>query len=173
LWLSANGYYNGLHDLIDAVTAPQSTPAMLLFGYANIGRARTAGAETYAMLSRGRAGLELGYALTRTRDLDEDRPLEGVPANRVTAALRWRDEREGFDAYAGVVVTGHRPFYLSDDPQMATPTGRRVELRARVAKRFRGGYGGFLGVDNLLNAGDANLDRLAPRTLYAGVDLHL
>lgn len=173
LWLSANGFYNGLHDLISVVTKPEDGSGMLRFGYDNIGRARTAGVETYAMVTRGRAGLELGYALTRARDLDADRALEGIPPQRFTATLRWRDPSEGFDAFAAVVLTGHRPFYLSDDPQRATLSERRVEIRARVAKRFPGGFGGFLGVDNLLDAGDATLDRLAPRTFYAGVEMHL
>jgi outer membrane receptor for ferrienterochelin and colicins len=173
LWLSASGFYNGLHDLIAAITEPDDGSGTLRFRYGNIGRARTAGLETSAMVSRGRLGVELGYALTRTRDLDQDRPLEGVPAQRVTATVRWRDAAEGLDAFAAAVVTGHRPFYLADDPQMATLSGRRTELRARVAKRFASGLGGFLGVDNLLDAGDATLDRIPPRTFYAGLELHL
>lgn len=173
LWLSASGFYNGLHDLIAAVTEPANGAGTLQFSYGNIGRARTAGLETYAMASRGRIGVELGYALTRARDLDEDRPLEGVPAQRVTVTVRWRDAAEGFDAFAAAVVTGHRPFYLSTDPQMATLSDRRTELRARFAKRFANGLGGFLGVDNLLDAGDATLDRIPPRTFYAGLEMHL
>ena len=93
LWLSASGFYNGLRDLIYAVTLPDDGSGTLHFGYDNIGRARTAGLEAYAMLTHGRAGLELGYALTRARDLDAERPLESVPANRFTATARWRDRK--------------------------------------------------------------------------------
>ncbi len=173
LWLSASGFYNGLHDLITAVSEPDDGSGMLQFSYGNIGRARTAGLEAYAMASHGRIGVELGYALTRTRDLDRDRALEGVPAHRATFTVRWRDAAQGFDAFAAAVVTGHRPFYLSADPQEATLSERRTELRARVAKRFDHGLGGFLGVDNLLDAGDATLDRIPPRTFYVGLELHL
>ncbi|TMQ24892.1 MAG: TonB-dependent receptor [Deltaproteobacteria bacterium] len=173
LWLSTNGFYNDLHDLINVITEPDDGSGTLQFGYGNVGRARTAGLESYATMTHGRAGLELGYALTRARDLDGERPLAGVPEHRFTATARWRDPAQGFDAFAAFVVTGHRPYYLSDDPQAATPSPQRLEIRARVAKRFRGGYGGFLGVDNLLNAGDANLDRIPPRTLYAGLEMHL
>ena len=176
LWLSGSGYYNSLHDLITAITQPGDGSGTIHFSYGNVGRARTAGFDANAMLSHGRLGLELGYALTRGRDLDEDRPLEGVPAQRFTAAVRWRDPDHGFDAFAAAVVTGHRPFYLSDDPQQATLSERRFELRARVAKRFTGLWGGsigaFLGVDNLLDAGDNQLNRIPPRTLYTGVELH-
>jgi len=173
LWVSTTGYYNGLHDLIYAVTQPDDGSGMLRFSYGNVGRARTAGAEAAAMISHGRAGLELGYAVTRARDLDADRPLEGVPAHRFTTSVRWRDRGNGIDGFAAATVTGRRPFYLSDDPQRATRSPRRAELRARVAKQFRNGVGGFVGVDNLLDAGDDNLDRIPPRTFYAGVALHL
>ncbi|HET9619790.1 MAG TPA: TonB-dependent receptor [Kofleriaceae bacterium] len=172
LWLSLSGYYNGLRDLITTVSEPDDGAGTLRFGYGNVGRARTAGLESFAVVSHGRAGLELGAALTRARDLDGDRALEGVPMQRFTATARWRDAGHGVDAFAAFVVTGHRPFYLSDDPQQATRTGRRYELRARIARRFAGGLGGFVGVDNAFDAGDANLDRLPPRTLYAGVELH-
>jgi outer membrane receptor for ferrienterochelin and colicins len=173
LWLSANAFYNGLHDLITAISEPDDGSGMLRFSYGNIGRARTAGLESYATASHGRIGVELGHALTRTRDLDEDRALEGVPAQRMTVTVRWRDAAQGFDAFAAMVLTGHRPFYLSADPQQATLSDRRTELRARVAKRFEHGLGGFLGVDNLLDAGNATLDRIPPRTFYAGLELHL
>jgi len=172
LWVSASAYYNGLHDLIAAVTQPDDGSGTLKFSYGNVGRARTAGFDAAAMVTHGRVGLELGYALTRARDLDEDRPLEGIPAQRFTASVRWRDPGTGIDAFAAGVITGHRPFYLSDDPQRATLTGRRVELRARIARRFPHGIGCFVGVDNLLDAGDDNLDRIPPRTLYAGLELH-
>lgn len=173
LWLSASGYVNQLRDLIGTVSEPDDGSGMLRFGYGNIGRARTAGLEVSAVASRGRAALELGYALTRARDLDEERPLEGIPAHRLTATARWRDTASGFDGFVAAVVTGHRRYYLSDDPQNATLSDRRIEIRARIAKRFRQRYGGFVGIDNATGAGDAELDRIAPRTVYAGVELHL
>jgi outer membrane receptor for ferrienterochelin and colicins len=172
LWLSGSAYLNQLRDLITTVSEPDDGSGTLRFGYGNIGRARTAGAEAYAVATRGRAGLELGYALTRARDLDEKRALEGVPAQRFTVTARWRDPG-GFEAFVAAVGTGQRPFYLSEDPQRATLTGRRLELRARIAKRFLQRYGAFVGIDNAADAGDADLDRLPPRTVYAGVELHL
>lgn len=172
LWFAADAYANRLRDMIFVVALPDDGSGTLRFGYDNIGRARTLGVEGYAIATHGRAALELGYALTRTRDLDAERPLEGVPVHRFTTTVRWRDKADLFDAFATAVFTGHRPLYLSEDPQMPTLTDRRVEIRARVGKRFRSGFGGFLGVDNLLDAGDAKLDRVPPRTLYAGVEFH-
>ncbi|HET7506576.1 MAG TPA: TonB-dependent receptor [Kofleriaceae bacterium] len=173
LSMSASGFYNDLHDLIDIVAEPDDGSGTLRFGYGNVGRARTVGVESSATVMHGRAGLDLGYALTRARDLDGEHPLAGVPQHRFTATAHWRDTTEGLDAFAEVVFTGHRPYYLSDDPRAATPSPRRLEIRARIAKRFRGRYGGFVGVDNLLNEGDASLNRIPPRTLHAGLEIHL
>ncbi|MBX3156153.1 MAG: TonB-dependent receptor [Deltaproteobacteria bacterium] len=173
-WLRVFGdaYLNRLRGMITTVSLPDDGSGTLRFSYDNIGRARTAGVEAYAMLVRGRAGLELGWAATSTRDLDLGRALEGVPQHRVSTTLRWRDRRQGFDAFVAGVMTGHRPLYRSRDPLDATLVPRRFELRARIAKRFREGYGGFLGADNILGSGDAKLDPMLPRTLYAGIEVH-
>ena len=170
LWLGGDVYANRLRDMIAVLAQPTAEGETLRFSYDNIGRARTYGGEGYAIASHGRAALELGYALSRSRDLDAERALEGVPQHRFTATARWRDKADLFDAFVAAVLTGHRPLYLSED--RATLTDRRVEVRARVGKRFRSGLGGFLGIDNALGAGDDKLDRVYPRTVYAGVEVH-
>lgn len=173
LWLGADAYLNRLRDMILATSLPSDMPDMLRFSYDNIGRARTAGGELYAIATRGRVGLELGYALNMTRDLDADRALEGLPRHRFTATTRWRDKSDRLEAFLAAVITGGRPFYRSADPRDATFTDPRVELRARVGKRFANGFGAFVGCDNILDAGDNDLDRITPRTLYAGMEVHL
>ncbi|MFT3693089.1 MAG: TonB-dependent receptor [Kofleriaceae bacterium] len=172
LWLSGNAYVNDLHDMIYAVTEPMAADGTLQFSYANIGRARTSGAEATAMITHGAYSLTAGYAFTHAWDFDSHRALEGMPAHRATAIARYRSE-SGLDGFIAAVATGHRPFYLSDDPTLATNAPRRFELRARIAKRFKNGFGGFMGIDNALDTGDATLDRLPPRTVYAGVEAHL
>jgi outer membrane receptor for ferrienterochelin and colicins len=170
-WLRvyADAYANRLRDMIFEVAKPDDGSGTLRFGYDNIGRARSLGFELYALATHGRAGLELGFAMTRARDLDANHPLDGIPANRATLTTRWRDKRAGIDAFATAVFTGHRPFYLASGTAL---TDRRVEVRARIAKRFGSGLGGFMGVDNALDSGDARLDPVLPRTLYAGVEIH-
>jgi outer membrane receptor for ferrienterochelin and colicins len=172
LWFGADVYANRLRDMIAVIAQPTAEGETLMFSYDNIGRARTFGGEGYAILTSGRAALEVGYALSKSRDLDLERALEGVPQHRFTATARWRDKAEQFDAFLAAVLTGHRPLYLAADPQDATLTDRRIEVRARVGKRFRSGLGGFLGIDNALDAGDDRLDRVYPRTVYAGVEAH-
>lgn len=179
LHVTADAYVNRLRDMIFVLELPDDGSGMRRFGYDNIGRARTAGVETYAIASHGRAALELGLAMTRSRDLDARRPLDGIPAHRVTVTARWRDPRERFDAFVSAAVTGRRPFYSETVGPMGEVVGetnfadRRVELRARIGKRFRSGLGGFLGIDNALDTGDAEYNRVLPRTLYAGVEVHL
>jgi outer membrane receptor for ferrienterochelin and colicins len=170
LWLSADAHATWLRQMITFTPLPDDGSGVLRFGYVNIERARTIGLETNAVAVHGRAALELGWAMTRSRDLDAGRALEGQPTHRVTVTARWRDPRERLDAFVAAVVTGRRPYYLSIGD---TETERRIELRARIGKRFRSGFGGFLGIDNALDAGDANLDPVLPRTLYAGVEVHL
>lgn len=167
LWLAGNAFDNELHDLIAAVSVDGGDGPMQ-FRYQNVGRARTSGVEATAAVAAGRLGVELGAAWTRARDLDGDRPLEGVPALRVAAAVRWRDRGDGFDAAVEGAITGPRPYYPTD---LADWTSPRAELRARVAKRFTSGVGFTLGADNLLGAGDDRYDPLPPPTLYVGVDV--
>ncbi len=159
-WLAANAFANDLTNLITAVTLDQGPP--IRFGYDNVGHARTAGVELSAAASYGRARAELGYAFTHARDLQADVALDGVPAHRVAGALRWRDEREGLTAVAEVALTGARPYGMDH-------AGARLDLRARIARRFGERLELYLGGDNLLDAGDDAFDPIPPRTLYAGI----
>ena len=167
LWLAANGYANQLRDLITAVTLDDGmSSGTIRFGYANIGRARTLGGDVAASVERGRLTAELGYAVTRSRDLELDQVLDGVPAQRATAALRWRDDDEGLTAVVEIAATGARWYG-------AVETDPRVDLRARIARRFGAALELAMGADNLLDAGDDRLDRIAPLTLYAAMTARL
>lgn len=166
-WTAANLFVNDLTDLITAVTRSDGGPGMpVQFSYANVGRARTAGVELSAAVARGRLRAELGYAYTYTRDLEAGVPLDGMPAHRVAGALRWRDAGEGLTAVAEVALTGARPYQVADG---MTAADARVDLRARVARRFGEQLELYVGAENLLGAGDAGFDPIAPRTLYAGI----
>jgi outer membrane receptor for ferrienterochelin and colicins len=170
LWLAVNAFHNELEDLITSVTIDDGAGAgPIRFGYDNVGRARTQGAEGTLIVERGRVAAELGWAYTRAQDLDVGRRLEGVPARRASAALRWRNATEALSAVVEATATGRRPFYLSEDPRVAMMSARRVELRARVARSFSAGLTFYLGIENALDAGDDRFDAIAPRTLYAGV----
>jgi outer membrane receptor for ferrienterochelin and colicins len=163
VWLAVSAFHNELDDLITSVTLDDGAAGgPRRFGYVNVGRARTQGVEGMLRTERGRLGAELGWAYTRARDLDQERALEGVPGHRAAAALRWRDRAEAFTAVLDATMTGPRAFDgVTTDP--------RFEIGARIARRFTGGFTFYLGVENLLDAGDDRFDPIAPRTLHAGV----
>jgi outer membrane receptor for ferrienterochelin and colicins len=170
LYLGASGFYNDIDDLITAVTQSEGgVGAPIVFTYDNIGRARTLGGELTVALRRGRLGVEAGYAYTAARDMEKERRLGGVPAQRAMLGVRWRDPGEGFEASTEAAVTGGRPFYMDDTDQDPFLTDVRIDVRARVAKTFAKRLTCFLGVDNILDAGDATYDPIAPRTVYVGV----
>ena len=170
-WVATSTFVNDLHQLISTVTLDDGgAGAPIRFGYDNVGRARTAGAELAATIARGRIALDLGYAFTHTRDLDLDRALEGIPAQRGSAAVRWRDHDEALTAVAEVAVTGPRPYHLAG---AMVETATRLDLRARVARRFGDILELHVGAENLLDAGDDTFDRIPPRTLYTGATARL
>lgn len=166
LWLAAHVFGNDLHDLIDTMAIEDgASSGPIRFGYRNTGRARTAGAELGMTVGHGRLAMELGWAYTRARDLDTGRALEGVPTQRAAAALRWRDDDEGLTGFAELAATGARPYQLG---ATRVATDRRLDVRARIARRFGTSLELFMGVDNLLDGGDDRLDPIAPRTFHAG-----
>ena len=132
----------------------------------------------HAVATRGRAGLEVGWAFTRTRETTTSiSQLDGMPdepGDRDRAVARSSASR--LDAFVvDATFTGHRPYYLTE----TDPDGRDADRAARRAARPRSasgsasGVGGFLGIDNALDTGDADLNPVQPRTIYAGMELHL
>ena len=85
-----SAYANWVDDLIDLDLANGTNDGgVASYGYANFGRARTAGGQVDAAfrpLPFLRA--ESSYAYTWTRDDVNDRPLQGRPPHAVTASLR-------------------------------------------------------------------------------------
>lgn len=170
LWLSLNLYRNDIDGLISTVADPVVVPgAPTRYRYRNIASAWTMGAELSARL-RPADGvvIDLGYTLTATRDEALDRPLEGRALHRGNAGVQLRHAASGLDASGRVAVVGPRPFY--DTPGVpAAPPYASLDLRAAWTRRRA--LTVFVGCDNVLDAGDAQVLRLPPRTLYAGVTL--
>ena len=85
-----SAYANWVEDLIDLdLAGGTNTGGVASYGYANFGRARTAGGQVDAAFRPTpflRA--ESSYAYTWTRDEVNDRPLQGRPPHAVTVSLR-------------------------------------------------------------------------------------
>jgi outer membrane receptor for ferrienterochelin and colicins len=168
LALEASAAWNQLSSQITTIANPPDPNGMQQFSYGNIARARTLDAEVHAAfeLFEARLRIETGVAVTHARDLDADQKLPGVPPWRVQGAARWRDDKLGLAADAELAITGARSYPTET---VTTVSDRRIDTRARVAKTLGENLQLFLGIDNILDEGDANLDPLPPRTGYVGL----
>ncbi len=170
LWLSTNLYRNDIDDLIDTVVVAPSAPGeSTRYRYQNVARAWTMGAELSARL-RPVEGvvIDLGYTLTATRDLANQRPLEGRALHRGTVGVQLRHAHTGLELTTRAAFVGARPFYSVPGVSEAPPY---ASVDARAAWTWQRTLTLFVGCDNALDAGDAQVLRLPPRTFYAGLTL--
>ncbi len=175
VWLSVEGYWNALQDLITTASEPVSPGSPLQFRYVNVAEARTRGVE---LATRFRPAspltIEAGYALTDARSLPDERLLEGRAQHRWTFQTTWRPRSWGLEATLRGSVTGPRRFYhLADGTELTAThvTPPYALLEARVSKELWRWLSVFVGGTNLLGAGDPTFLPLPPRAFYAGLDL--
>jgi outer membrane receptor for ferrienterochelin and colicins len=168
--LSVSGFWNEVTDLI-AVGTLAASPGRLRLGYVNISDATTRGGEVATSAKLGPGELSLSYTFTDAIDRSLARPLEGRARHRATANLGLRTRR-GTRFTGRTAVVGPRIFYSDAlDPQATVSTAPAyVELDLRAQQAMSDRFAVFAGVDNLLDAGDADRLPLTPRLLYAGVD---
>ena len=180
LWCSLSLFRNDIDNLIFTETIGEATPNVATrYTYVNIASAMTQGVELY-LRARPVAGLRLegSYALTDTEDRETGRPLEGRALHRGTFTVRYAHSDSGLQASVRGSVVGERPFFVPDplgeDGDLmevhAEPyTTLDLRLRQRIGQRKGRHLELFAGVDNLLDAGDAQFLPLQPRTFYGGV----
>jgi len=167
--LTVNLYRNDIDDLINTVLVGATGGESSRYTYRNVDRAWTMGVEAAARL-RVATGLvlDLGYTLTATRDLTNQRPLEGRALHRANATVTWRHAGSGVELSTRLMVVGSRPFYETTGDVMAPPY---ASWDLRAAKRFGRHTSVFVGCDNALDAGDALRLLIPPRIVYAGLGL--
>lgn len=174
--VSVSLFRNDLENLIEVVTIAQPSPdSPLVFGYRNIGRALTQGGEVSSRIKLWRGGwLDLGYALTDAQNVDARRRLEGRSLHRVTAQVSGRVRPIALDVSLRVAWNSERTFYPDGITHNVTlQTEPFTVVDARVGRRFFPWGSAFVGVNNLLDAGDATYLPLPPRQLYGGVTVEL
>jgi outer membrane receptor for ferrienterochelin and colicins len=176
LWLSLQGFYNLLEDRIDTVLTPATEIGPQRFRYRNVNSALSRGLIASVSVSP-MAGLklDLGYELTdaRTRGAGTRR-LSGLPAQRATAALRYRAPSVGFETSWRGSFVGPRPFYQDvdgDGDEEQRDSYGYASVDVRVAQRIGYGFTSYLMGENLLDAGDPEFLALTPRTFSGGVEL--
>lgn len=168
VWLTAAFFRNDLSNLIDAVPqAALGSSDSIQYRYTNVAVAWTMGTELSARVRpvNGLA-LDLAYTLTATRDVQNDRPLQGRALHRVNAGVQYRHAPSGLEASSRVVVVGPRPFYESSGTVEAAPY---ASLDLRFAWTYRRALTFFAGGDNVLNAGEPRYLQIPPRIAYIGV----
>ncbi|MBX5481405.1 MAG: TonB-dependent receptor [Myxococcaceae bacterium] len=174
--VSLSVFRNDLENLIEVVTIAEPTPETpLTFGYRNVGHALTQGGEASARLRLWPGGyLDVGYALTDARNLDQQRALEGRSMHRISAQVSGRIRPAALDLSLRVAWNSPRTFYpngITNDVTVKTDPFAVID--ARVGKRFFSWGSAFVSVNNALGAGDATYLPLPPRQFYGGVTLEL
>lgn len=175
VWLSLQGFYNFLEDRIDTVLTPATDVGPQRFRYRNVNSAISRGMIASVSVSP-LAGLklDLGYELTDARTTGAtDRRLSGLPVQRATAGLRYREPSIGFETTWRGSFVGNRPFYQDvdgDGDEEQRDAYGYASVDVRVAQRIGYGFTSYLMGENLFDAGDAEFLALQPRTFSGGVE---
>lgn len=169
--IALSGWHDSVLDLITTDLVGHDPDRTERYGYVNVGRARVQGLTLSLQLASTRAvHASLAYTLTDADDLDRDRPLPGRAEHQGHATVGARIDRIGLAAQVGGTVLGPRALYPTDDLTQAVllPPMGLLDLRLAWTPP-RTDVELFVGVDNLLDAGVAQLDATRPRRLYGGV----
>ena len=172
-----NFFRNDVDDLIQTESIDDgSATGTQVFGYVNIAQAWTMGVESLLRLKPVKGlSLDVGYVLTASQDVALERELEGVALHRATWQLGYRYRAPyGFGASLRGQVVGPRPFYSDPDGDgidLTEESATFATLDARIAvDLFSEHLSLFVGVDNIIDAGESRFLPIPPRTFYGGVE---
>lgn len=165
------------HDLTDLITTtqrPSPSGEPDVYTYENVSSATSMGGELRVTIAPDRdLKLELGYALTDSRDDETDLRIAGRATHQLTATLRARLPG-AFEAYARLLVLGPRPFESADETNdLGEP--RRVESGWQPLCDLRLGHelsehlSLFVGLDNAFDTTDPLTLPHRPRSFFAGL----
>jgi outer membrane receptor for ferrienterochelin and colicins len=173
LSLAVGATWNDVAALITTDVAGTAQPGQpVVYRYANVDEARTRSAELEVgwhedLGEHWAVGAELHYELLDARDVGADQPLDGRAAHTLSARLEAEYVPLGLSWSSHAVWTSSRPFVIDDEVRRSAA---RVLVGTRGAAQLWDEHLQLeLGVENLLDTGDAALDPLPPRTFYAGL----
>ncbi len=171
--IEVHAFANGLRNLITIDTTGGAI-GQNLFSYVNIGAARTRGLEAvFGLRVLKHFALDASYTLGDTLDRARSRALPGKPRHQGSLRLQFHHRRSGTQAQLRAGIQGRQFYYVDDDGDGLDETitvARYTTLDLRLAQDLlRGRVSLFLGVDNLLDAGDASYLPLMPRAFYGGL----
>lgn len=171
LSFAVGGYWNDVDDLIDYALIGAPMPGQLLhYRNVNVESARTRGltGEVNGQVSLGEdwvLGAKLGYELLDARDLTLDQPLDGRSTHQVAGEARVEVVPLGLRVSTRGTWLSERTFDLG---ALTAPAFALLAARAAVDV-YDDHFTFELGIENVLDAGDADLAPIPPRTLYAGI----
>lgn len=168
--LDVNVYHNRIRDLISTVDAGMDE-GVLVFEYANVGRAITEGVEVGFRLPRmGRFSAGGGYTLLLTEDRETGLELVRRPRHQFKGDLtlhlpEWRTDLMLLGEWSS-------DEYVDAANRNKSPAWGRLDLRANVTLDH--GLTAYAGIDNLTDVhrdvSDPNdLRPITPRLFYAGI----
>jgi len=170
--VSVAAFDHRLQDTVVIDTLDDSDGALTLFGYANIGNAESRGIESSASFEVGPLTLDGSYTFTHARDLDSGLALPGRARHRGTAGARFHRPSWGTTLRVRTAITGPRAFYVDtdgDDVLEPIDSSPYATLDARLAQTFTRYVEAYVGVDNILDVGNATDNPLVPRSYYGGI----
>lgn len=175
-WMSvtASVFDNRLRDtiVIDTESGTEGDGTST-FRYVNVGEAATRGAGLDAVFAwRDYVRVEGSYGYLWTHDAVNDRPLPGRAAHSGTAGLRLAYPRAGSSLRVRSSIFGTRVFFADDGDGNEVPdrSGPFATLDLRASQTLlKRHLELFVGVDNVLDAGNATDNPIPPRSYYGGL----
>lgn len=179
---SAAYFHNRIDGLISTPTGSAQTDGegTLVFRYINLDAVQTQGFDTrFGSTFAKYFGADLGYTFTDALDLSPDdegraqrRVLPGRPRHRGNLRLWFAHQKAGTRVQVRAAIFGDQQFYrLIDGEEQEVVLAPYATVDIRLAQTFLEHYSLFLGVDNLLNAGDPDFLPLVPRSFYGGMTI--
>jgi outer membrane receptor for ferrienterochelin and colicins len=167
-WGTLSSFYNDIENLITTdLVSVDGMDGTQVFGYVNVESARTAGVESQLKTSPI-AGLtvDVGYTFTSTLDRSTGRALPGRARHQATAKATYQYPDSSLRLHIRGGLYGSRVFFEQDEEVSASPY---ADISSRITGDIAKYLSVFVGAQNLLNAGDALLLPIAPRTFYGGM----
>ncbi|NVB39884.1 TonB-dependent receptor [Pseudenhygromyxa sp. WMMC2535] len=160
---------NQLRDLITVDLVETGEAGGLdVYSYVNVGSAYVRGAEAAASFAFLRwFEAEGSYTFLHAREHGTGLPLPGRAAHQGTFALRFHQRSWGTRAVVRGRVVGRRAY--SVDSEAITYADPYASIDLRISQSFLRYLTAFVGVENLLDAGDALANPIAPRSFYGGL----
>jgi len=173
LWVGTSLFHHEFDNLIQGlITDDVMDSGLMKATYFNVSHASLSGFDgTVRYRPRKRLKIELGYSFLDSHDEGTGEVLDGRPRNRGNLNLDFRFPSLKANVVLRASLVGSRSFseaYSGVETVMADPYAL---VNLRVSRDLGEFIKISLGADNMLNAGDHDYLRIAPRSFFLGLGL--